>query len=288
MAKEHPFPPEAHRVSESAENTARWRSHLSTVKLHDPRKSRHPARTVIADNLSWRRVVRADEIIIVRVSGTNEIVLLVLRNFCRDTDVLHWVDSAVVTAVDTKMSVRLDDHGALALVGWPSGTRDRKCLMWAIDKLHLPSYECLVRALPPEQRRHVCIWVLDDQQTPLFAQCLKDIAIADGDLENSSFLLPIACFLGYVGVLFQLYYSILTLFTVQIMSRKDPLVFGRKEGNGGRLEVLTGFAHNHRLGHTTVISLCTCLQHSTIPLSRQKCQSPPRDLLQQLLTGPPV
>jgi hypothetical protein len=36
MAKEHPFPPEAHWVSESAENTARWRSHLSTVKLHDP------------------------------------------------------------------------------------------------------------------------------------------------------------------------------------------------------------------------------------------------------------
>jgi hypothetical protein len=130
-----PFPPKRQWLSESHEITQLWNEHLTTGKLHDNRRSRYPIVTARPNNKDWRRVVRSDEDIIVRDAKTNEIVLLVMRNFCGDPEVLEWADSVVQTGVATKKSVRLDDPGKLALVGWTSGARSQPCLTWAKNLL---------------------------------------------------------------------------------------------------------------------------------------------------------
>ncbi|KAA8892671.1 hypothetical protein FN846DRAFT_788964, partial [Sphaerosporella brunnea] len=79
--------------------------------------------------------VKSDEDIIVRDADTNQIVLLVMRNFCGDPEVLEWTDGVVQIGVATKKSVRLNDPGKLALVGWTSGARSEPALMWAKNLL---------------------------------------------------------------------------------------------------------------------------------------------------------
>jgi hypothetical protein len=130
-----PFPPSQNWISESAENAARWRAHLATVRRHDDRRARYPVMTIPPADQRWKRVVRANEDIIVRDKDTGEIVLLVMRNFCGDKDVLEWANSLVEVGVSTKKSIRLDDPGHLVLAGWSSGSRIRPCLMWAKNLL---------------------------------------------------------------------------------------------------------------------------------------------------------
>jgi hypothetical protein len=113
------------------ENTARWSTHLATVRLHDDRRARCPVLTVTPGDDRWRLVVRANENLIVRDEDTREIVLLVMLKFCGDKDVLQWANSVVQTGISTKKSIRLDAPGRIALVGWTSGSRIRPCLMWA-------------------------------------------------------------------------------------------------------------------------------------------------------------
>jgi hypothetical protein len=130
-----PFPPKRQWLSESPEITQLWREQLTVGKLHDKRQSRYPIVTARPNNKDWRRVVKSDEDIIVRDAESNEIVLLVMRNFCGDPEVLEWADGVVQTGVATKKSVRLDDPGKLALVGWTSGARSQPALTWAKNLL---------------------------------------------------------------------------------------------------------------------------------------------------------
>jgi hypothetical protein len=130
-----PFPPSQNWISESAENAARWQAHLGTVRRHDDRRARYPVMTITPEDPRWKRVVHANEDIIVRDQNTGDIVFLVMRNFCGDKDVLEWANSLVETGVSTKKSIRLDDPGHLVLAGWSSGSRIRPCLMWAKNLL---------------------------------------------------------------------------------------------------------------------------------------------------------
>ncbi|KAA8895329.1 hypothetical protein FN846DRAFT_758948, partial [Sphaerosporella brunnea] len=146
-----PFPPERQWLSESPEITQLWRKQFTKGKLHDKRKSRYPIVTARPNDQDWRRVVKSDEDIIVRDAESNEIVLLVMRNFCGDPEVLEWADGVVQTAVATKKSVRLDDPGKLALVGWTSGARSQPALMWAKNLLPAAAKEL---SLPEKLRQY--------------------------------------------------------------------------------------------------------------------------------------
>jgi hypothetical protein len=111
-----------------------WTAHLKTNRLHDARTARRP---VLADDSqqSWQRVIGPEESVIVRDSNSGDIILVVIREFYADPGVLAWLDTVVRRVVMAKTSVRLDDPGTLALVGYTSRAQNCSEVMWAKNLL---------------------------------------------------------------------------------------------------------------------------------------------------------
>jgi hypothetical protein len=65
-----------------------WRAHFQEVKLHDDRPKGARQDLIITTDESWAKIVRANESIIVFDSKTEQILLVVLRNFCGSQKVL--------------------------------------------------------------------------------------------------------------------------------------------------------------------------------------------------------
>ena len=68
-----------------------------------------------------------------------ELILLVLRHFCNDRDVIDWVDEVCQVGLNLKKSVRLDDPGKIAMVGYTPGSRSSPSIMWSKNLLRKPT-----------------------------------------------------------------------------------------------------------------------------------------------------
>jgi hypothetical protein len=134
-----PWPPKDRWVSESNTTGPLWRAHFQEVKLHDDRSKGARKDLIITTDESWAKIVRADESIIVFDSKTEQIVLVVLRNFCGSQKVLDWLSTTIDDAVSIKKSIRLDDPGKIVLNGYTPGNRGAVSLMWAKNLLRTPT-----------------------------------------------------------------------------------------------------------------------------------------------------
>ncbi|KAI5817839.1 hypothetical protein BZA77DRAFT_308612 [Pyronema omphalodes] len=137
---ETPWPPKDVWVSESPATGPLWKDHLQSVKLHDNRGKRKDV-LVIAGDEGWAKVVRADESTIVFDEKSGEIILVVIRRFCGDSEVLKWINSIAAHAVGIKKSIRLDDPGKIVLNGYTPGARSAPCVMWAKNLLRSSTKE---------------------------------------------------------------------------------------------------------------------------------------------------
>jgi hypothetical protein len=120
-------------IAESPEAATVWGTHFAQRKKADKRTSTKA--TIFVPNNEWKYIVREGEDIIIRDRSTDKIVLMVIRNWCSDGDVLEWVSKIVNTAVGKKKSVRLDDPGKIVMMGYTSGACSSPTLGWAKNLL---------------------------------------------------------------------------------------------------------------------------------------------------------
>ena len=78
-------------------------------------------------------------VIVVVNRWLGELVLLVLRQFCNDKGVINWVDEVCQVGLEVKKSVRSDDPGKIAMVGYTSGSRSSPSVMWSKNLLRKPA-----------------------------------------------------------------------------------------------------------------------------------------------------
>ena len=102
-----PYPPRGFWWYESERARSRWKATLSQGKQADTRKKRHPLHKIQPELL--QHTVSANSDAVIRDAHGGELVLMVVRGFCRDSGVLDWVDGVVREVVAQKRSVRVRD-----------------------------------------------------------------------------------------------------------------------------------------------------------------------------------
>ncbi|KAG2081606.1 hypothetical protein BD769DRAFT_1783953 [Suillus cothurnatus] len=75
------------------------------------------------DFSSLQLVISETESCIIRDAKDSSIVAVIIRNFCNHDEVLSWANSVVCDVVQKKKSIRLEDPGVLAQIGYSAGSR---------------------------------------------------------------------------------------------------------------------------------------------------------------------
>ncbi|KAH7920021.1 hypothetical protein BV22DRAFT_986498, partial [Leucogyrophana mollusca] len=117
------YPPKNHWIYEQDSIGQLWENHIRFGKQPDTRKPRHPLLKV--DHSKLQLVIKASENHIVRDAKTNEIVAVVIRDFCGHPGVLEWVDEVL----------QLEDAGKLAQIGYSAGSRSKPKFSWVKNLL---------------------------------------------------------------------------------------------------------------------------------------------------------
>ncbi|KAF8837794.1 hypothetical protein BDN67DRAFT_908634 [Paxillus ammoniavirescens] len=123
------YPPKGHWWYEVESTRNRWYNHLMFGKQPDKRKPRHLFHHVDSNKLQYQ--ITADQSCMVRDARTKKIIAIVLRNFCPDLAVLAWVNAKVHEILAQKKSIRLEDPGKIALVGYSAGALNAPVFDWA-------------------------------------------------------------------------------------------------------------------------------------------------------------
>ncbi|KAJ3559157.1 hypothetical protein NP233_g11335 [Leucocoprinus birnbaumii] len=124
-----PYPPAGKFICEDEAIKKLWYPRLMEAKQADKRLKR--CEPLVIDQTKLVRTVEAGESIVVRDCKTNEIVLMVVRNFCGDIDVLEWMGRIVAEAVRICRNVRQkEDAGHISLVGFSAGQRSDPQFYW--------------------------------------------------------------------------------------------------------------------------------------------------------------
>jgi hypothetical protein len=152
-----PFPSPRTWICETPEIYSLWNKFIKSGGLvSDKRLKQGIPRLVREEDMTL--VIDENTSCIVRDKDTNEIVLLVLRDFCANMDLLDWVDEVIREVVSTRRNVRVsasrntsflifnkatfqkDDPGHMSIVGWSCGSRSEPCFGWARNLLgtHTP------------------------------------------------------------------------------------------------------------------------------------------------------
>jgi hypothetical protein len=92
---------------ESEEIGELWYNHIYHGKQPDPHLKRHPFH--ILDPANLRLSIGPETSIVVRDKKTNEIILVVMRNACRDDGAVLSVDATVIDATKQKKSIRVSE-----------------------------------------------------------------------------------------------------------------------------------------------------------------------------------
>jgi len=103
---EVPYPPPDTWVYETPEIGTLWWDHITNGPQADTRQRRYPL--AMLDLRLIMHNIGADESVIF-VDDDDEIVAVVLRNFCKDEGVLRWVDEVVKENVVGRRSIRVSD-----------------------------------------------------------------------------------------------------------------------------------------------------------------------------------
>ncbi|KAH9841338.1 uncharacterized protein C8Q71DRAFT_700010 [Rhodofomes roseus] len=107
----------------------RWQSRIKTGKKADKRHKRHPL--VLEEPSRLALVVEENESVVIRDKKSGAIVMVVMRNFCNDDEVVQYADGVTQEATDMRKSGRLEDPGKLVLLGYTAGARSHPKFDWS-------------------------------------------------------------------------------------------------------------------------------------------------------------
>ena len=112
LPPEQLYPPDDSWISESALATREWEAKLTTATLRDPRARRRPL--VQIDGSGYRRIVRREESAIIRDAKSEQVVLVVIRDFIRVPQVLERINELVAIFGNARKDERVSHHMPLA------------------------------------------------------------------------------------------------------------------------------------------------------------------------------
>ncbi|KAH9943786.1 hypothetical protein B0H21DRAFT_865180 [Amylocystis lapponica] len=120
-----------------------WQYYYEKSLQPDSRIPRHPLPR--EDPAKINRVVAEDENVIFYDAKTGDVVLMVVRNFCADADILQWVDEVIQSMVPLKKDIWKEDPGEMVQIGYTAGARSQPSFDWARNlksKKHSPEFIC--------------------------------------------------------------------------------------------------------------------------------------------------
>ncbi|KAH9911012.1 uncharacterized protein B0H18DRAFT_893745 [Fomitopsis serialis] len=115
-------------VAESLQIRVCWTRAIEEGKQADRRHKRHPIEREEAERLAYE--VRENENVVFRDIDSGEIIMIVLRNFCRDALVVEGVNATMELALAMRKSVRLEDPGKIVNLGYTAGARNHPLFDW--------------------------------------------------------------------------------------------------------------------------------------------------------------
>ncbi|KAI4198457.1 MAG: hypothetical protein LQ350_005252 [Teloschistes chrysophthalmus] len=127
------YPPQYSWACDSQEVETKWATILRTRKLADKREPRR-AKTFLVDEekfLAAGGIVKEDESTVFRDDSTHEVVGVVVRKLIDNPGILEWLDRRVKIACHERRNTRRDDPGYGVTVGYTSGPRQARTLIWA-------------------------------------------------------------------------------------------------------------------------------------------------------------
>ncbi|KAJ3560557.1 hypothetical protein NP233_g10760 [Leucocoprinus birnbaumii] len=128
-----PYPPRGIWACDSQEINELWEDHIRFGPQPDKRHKRYPPMVVDERNLSL--IIPHDESCIVLDPKTNEIVLIVIRNFIATSSVLEWMSEVISVACDTRKCIRMEDTGSIVQIGFSAGARSQPNFHWVRNLL---------------------------------------------------------------------------------------------------------------------------------------------------------
>lgn len=102
---ESAYPPVDEWIVESEEIDRIWRGHIETGKLPDRRNPRYPMHRVDPSHLSFD--LKPDCSAVFKDATTGEVIMVVMRDFCRDKATLDWITEVVLENIEVERNIRV-------------------------------------------------------------------------------------------------------------------------------------------------------------------------------------
>lgn len=125
------YPPPKTWVVESKTIQNLWKKHIRSAPLPDKRGKRHPIHMLQRHKLQYN--LRADESAIFVDADSDEVVMVVMRGFCKNTEVVSWINEVVLKNIEAERNIRV----GLCLVYCAAGYLRKFC---AEGGCRLPCY----------------------------------------------------------------------------------------------------------------------------------------------------
>jgi hypothetical protein len=102
-----PYPLARHWICETDEIDAKWHSYLYDDPRSQPDRRRPRIPISLLDPAKLQLDIKADENALIYDRNTGELVLVVIRNFCQDRNLLVHIDEVIKQSVDCRKSIRV-------------------------------------------------------------------------------------------------------------------------------------------------------------------------------------
>jgi hypothetical protein len=102
-----PYPVAKHWICETDEVDDKWRDYLYNDPRSQPDRRRPRLPISRLDPAKLQLDIKADENALVYDKKTGELVLVVIRNFCQDPDLLAHIDGIIKQSVECRKSMRV-------------------------------------------------------------------------------------------------------------------------------------------------------------------------------------
>ncbi|RPA83108.1 hypothetical protein BJ508DRAFT_197603, partial [Ascobolus immersus RN42] len=127
------YPPEDTWICESKAVCNRWGKWVNDMPLPDERGKVAWTRfypTMVIDTKKLQLDVGPGENLVLRDEDTKELIGFVYSDLVKNSQILKWMNDTVSAGCDALKSVRKEDPGKFALVGYTAGARSVHCLNW--------------------------------------------------------------------------------------------------------------------------------------------------------------
>ncbi|KAG6849604.1 hypothetical protein H0H93_007056 [Arthromyces matolae] len=140
-----PYPEFNCAIAETESTFNLWSKTLLKDKQPDARRKR--STIAVLDQINLVYDLGPNDSAVFRDARSGETVMVVIRHVCGNTDLLTWMDTTITDACAERNSIRKEDSGTLAQMGYSAGARDKERFNWVLN----------LRSTTPQSRSQAAI-----------------------------------------------------------------------------------------------------------------------------------